>query len=103
MCSLSYVSIDRIVDCILKLEKGALMAQNDIKQAYRNILVHPMDRYLIGVQWKGELYIDKVLPFGLRSAPYHLFCHGRCPSVDRATKRCGIHIPLLHYSSPTRK
>ena len=69
MCSLSYVSIDSIVDCILKLGKGALMAKIDIKQAYRNIPVHPMDRYLLGVQWKGELYIDKVLPFGLRSAP----------------------------------
>ena len=38
MCSLSYVSIDSIVDCILKLGKGALMAKIDIKQAYRNIL-----------------------------------------------------------------
>ena len=69
MCSLSYVSIDSIVDCILKLGKGALMAKIDIKQAYRNIPMHPMDHYLLGVQWKGELYIDKVLPFGLRSAP----------------------------------
>ena len=31
MCSLSYVSIDSIVDCILKLGKGALMAKIDIK------------------------------------------------------------------------
>ena len=56
MCSLSYVSIDSIVDCILKLGKGALMPQIDIKQAYRNIPVHLMDHYLLGVQWKGKLY-----------------------------------------------
>ena len=31
MCSLSYISIDSIVDCILKQGKGALMAKIDIK------------------------------------------------------------------------
>ena len=54
MCNLSYISIDSIVDCILKLGKGALIAKIDIKQAYRNIPVHPKDHYLIGVQWKGS-------------------------------------------------
>ena len=45
------------------------MAKIDIKQAYRNIPVHPKDRYLLGVTWKGSIIVDKVLPFGLRSAP----------------------------------
>ena len=31
--------------------------------------VHPQDQHLLGVQWEGAVYIDKVLPFGLRSAP----------------------------------
>ena len=26
-------------------------------------------RWLLGMQWKGSVYMDKVLPFGLRSAP----------------------------------
>lgn len=68
-CSLSYVSIDEIVNCILELGKGALMAKIDIKEAYRNIPVHPDDRYLLGVAWKDSIMVDKVLPFGLRSAP----------------------------------
>lgn len=41
----------------------------DVKQAYRNIPVHPQDRHLLGMQWKGEVFVDMVLPFGLRSAP----------------------------------
>jgi len=41
----------------------------DIKQAYRHIPVAPEDRHLLGLSWKGETYIDQVLPFGLRSAP----------------------------------
>ena len=45
------------------------MAKADIMQAYRIVPVHPDDRHLLGVQWKGEILLDKVLPFGLRSAP----------------------------------
>ena len=31
--------------------------------------VHPHDRWLLGMKWEGRLYMDTVLPFGLRSAP----------------------------------
>ena len=68
-CSISYISIDSIVSHILKFGPGALMAKIDIKQAYRNIPVHPDDRHLLGMQWRDEILVDKVLPFGLRSAP----------------------------------
>ena len=46
------------------------MAKVDVKAAYRMVPVHPDDRlYLLEMQWDGKLYIDTVLPFGLRSAP----------------------------------
>ena len=31
--------------------------------------VHPEDRPLLGMAWKGKLFVDTALPFGLRSAP----------------------------------
>ena len=31
--------------------------------------VHPDDRLLLGMEWKGQLFVDTALPFGLRSAP----------------------------------
>lgn len=31
--------------------------------------MHPDDRLLLGMRWKGKLYVDMALPFGLRSAP----------------------------------
>ena len=31
--------------------------------------VHPDDRHLLGMRWRGNLYVDTTLPFGLRSAP----------------------------------
>ena len=45
------------------------MAKVDVKSAYRLIPVHPSDRSLLGMQWEGQLYVDAVLPFGVRSAP----------------------------------
>ena len=41
----------------------------DIKSAFRLIPVHPADRHLLAMSWRGALYIDTCLPFGLRSAP----------------------------------
>lgn len=46
------------------------LAKFDVKSAYRNIPVHPEDRYLLGMKWQGNYFIDRVLPFGLRSAPF---------------------------------
>ena len=45
------------------------MAKIDIKAAYRLIPVHPADRWLLGMQFEGAIFMDMVLPFGLRSAP----------------------------------
>ena len=68
-CSLSYVSVDQAAQTALKLGRGTLMAKVDIREAYRNISVHPEDRWLLGLSWRGGIFIDTVLPFGLRSAP----------------------------------
>lgn len=68
-CSLSYISVDDAARTILEKGRGALMAKVDIKSAFRIVPVHPEDRWLLGMRWEGKLYIDTVLPFGLRSAP----------------------------------
>ena len=69
LASLSYVSVDEVVLRVLLLGRGAFMAKMDIKQAYRNIPVHPTDRYLLGMKWEERTFVDTTLPFGLRSAP----------------------------------
>ncbi len=66
LCSLAYVSLDVVVDAILKLGKGTEL---DIQKAYRMVPVLPRDRPLLGMEWQGTTFIDTVLPFGLRSAP----------------------------------
>ena len=69
LSTLAYVSLDEVVDTILTLGAGCLLTKIDIRSAYRLIPVHPQDRYLLGMKWQGALYVDCVLPFGLRSAP----------------------------------
>ena len=46
------------------------MGKIDLKNAFRNVPVRPSDWELLGIQWKGNYYVDKCLPFGLRSAPF---------------------------------
>ena len=41
----------------------------DLSNAYRIIPVHPDDQPILGISWQGTTYVDKSLPFGLRSAP----------------------------------
>ena len=67
--SLHYASVDTVVKQVIKLGQDMLMAKVDIRHAYRNVPVHPDDRPLLGMQWRGRVFLDKALPFGLRSAP----------------------------------
>ena len=68
LCSLHYTSVDEVVSIIKQLGRGAQLVKLDIKGAYRIIPVHPADYHLLGITWRGETYIDRALPFGLRSA-----------------------------------
>ena len=65
-----YIKVNQIIRVVAKYGPGAQMAKFDVKVAYRNIAVHPEDRFLLGMRWRGKYYVDLALPFGLRSAPY---------------------------------
>ena len=67
--SLSYTLVDEAAKLIWRLGPQCLLAKVDIQSAYRMIPVHPEDRLLFGMVWKGNLFSDAALPFGLRSAP----------------------------------
>lgn len=69
ICSLAYTTVEEVAACAASFGKGALLAKVDIESAYRLIPVHPQDRVLQGMQWNGMIYVDPMLPFGLRSAP----------------------------------
>ena len=68
--SLQYVTIDRVFHVIRNLGQGCFMAKTDTEAAFRQCPAHPDDWELLGMHWRGKYYFDKVLPFGLRSAPF---------------------------------
>ena len=68
--SLQYATIDNAIAICYKLGKGALMAKVDLKNAFRLCPVRPEDWHLLGIYWHDNFYIDKCLPFRLRSAPF---------------------------------
>ncbi|XP_028415501.1 uncharacterized protein LOC114538532 [Dendronephthya gigantea] len=68
--SLQYVRIDDAMRILLELGPNCFMAKTDVQSAFRNIPVHPDDWELLGMKWRGLYFFDRVLPFGLRSAPW---------------------------------
>ncbi|XP_048576190.1 uncharacterized protein LOC125557550 [Nematostella vectensis] len=68
--TLNYIRVDDIIKMIDKFSPGASIAKFDVMSAYRNVPVHPSDRYLLGMRWRAHYYVDLAWPFGLRSAPY---------------------------------
>ena len=94
ICSLSYTTIDDIAHLLSQYGPGALLAKIDIESAYRLIPVHPQDRPLQTMAWQGQLYIDPMLPFGLRSAP-KIF-NAVADALQWHLQRSGIPL-IRHY------
>ena len=94
LCSITYISIDDVIQRILMLGPGTLLAKIDIKSAFRLMPVHPGDRHLLAMEWRSGVFIDTCLPFGLRSSP-KLF-NILADLLAWILEHQGIHH-LLHY------
>lgn len=68
--------------------------QTGFKSAYRNVPVHPQDRFLLQMQWEGKVHIDATLLFRLRSAP-KIF-NTVANTIEWIVKQHGVEI-LWHY------
>ena len=66
VCSLHYTLLD---ERVVAMGRGTVLAKFDVQGAFCTIPVHPDDRRLLAMHWEGRIYVDKVLPFGLRSPP----------------------------------
>ena len=93
--SLSYVTIDDAIETLNEFGIGSFMAKTDIESAFRLFPVHPGDWELLGMYWQGYYYYDKVLPFGLRSAPF-LFNQLSVAVEWILSKKCAISY-VTHF------
>ena len=72
--SVHYIKLDQIISMVAKHGPGAMMAKFDVEAGIHNIVVHLEDRYLLGMKWRGQFFVNFALPFGLRSVPYIFNC-----------------------------
>lgn len=68
--SLRYSSLDDATKLIASIGQGAYLTKIDLKNTFRLVPVAKQDWQLLGIHWRGKYYVDKQLPFGLRSAPF---------------------------------
>ena len=93
-CSLTYISVDNIAECVGALGRGTLLAKSDVKQAYRQVPVHPEDRALLGMFWRWRYFVDATLPFGLLSAP--LIFSALADALEWVVRQAGVRY-IFHY------
>ena len=91
---MTYITVDEVAALIVQQGRGALLAKVDIEAAYRLIPVHPQDRPLQAVRWQGHIFIDPMLPFGLRSAP-KIF-NSMADALNWHLQQAGIAV-IRHY------
>ena len=88
LCLLKYTSVEKVATAAMGLGQEALLVKLDVKSAYRLILVYPLDRPLLGIDWLGYVYVDGMLPL----YPQDLFgCSGciRRNTPDTRGGACG--------------
>lgn len=64
-----YAEFERALDIVRKLGRGCWLAKIDWRAAFRQIGVCMDDWPLLGMQWRGWVFVRLVLPFGARSSP----------------------------------
>ena len=72
--SLRYCTIDSAIAILNSLDPHFLMGKIDLRSAFRHIPVRREDWHLLGIHWHGRWYVDKCLPFGLRSSLANFDC-----------------------------
>lgn len=67
---LSFPSVDDFGKLIHEKGQGCLMYKRDLKAAYRQLNICPKDVRKLGFKWKGKIFMDRVVPMGVRSGAY---------------------------------
>ena len=92
LSSLSYISVDCVVEQVVRLGRGALLAKLDIQSTYRIVPVCSEDHCLLQVKWKRQLFVDCALLASGKPAKF--YSTSRCSRVgcfsQRGTGHCTV-------------
>ena len=78
---LTFPRTDEFAARIFQLGKNCYMFKIDLSRYFRQILLDPGDYSLIGYIIDGDIYFNKVLPMGMRSAPYIAQKDNKCNRI----------------------
>ena len=67
---LVYPKVDDFIELIKQKGRGCLLFSRDLRRAYRQIPLCPLDYPLVSFIWKKHIFCDCVLSMGSRSAAY---------------------------------
>ena len=56
------------VHCVRVAGRRCWLIKLDVEAAYKQVPVRPQDWHLLGFEWQGSYYYERVLPFGLKSS-----------------------------------
>lgn len=95
--SLEISSFGHAARAVRRAGRGAWLIKLDVEAAYKQVPVQPGDWHLLGFEFEGKLYYERVLPFGLRSSCrlWELFAaalHFMCEKLN-----CGVPHEVIHY------
>ena len=51
-------------------KRGDYMISLDLSKGYHHVDIHRNSQQFLGIQWRGEFYVFRSLPFGLSTAPW---------------------------------
>ena len=95
--SLDISSFGHAARAVVELGRGCFLIKLDVEAAYKQVPVRPEDWHLLGFEFDGQLYYERVLPFGLRSSCrlWELFAaalHFLCEKLP-----CKVRFRVVHY------
>ena len=95
--SLDISSFGHAARAVRRFGRRSWLIKLDVEAAYKQVPVQPGDWHLLGFEFEGKLYYERVLPFGLRSSCrlWELFAaalHFMCEKLD-----CGVPHEVIHY------
>ncbi len=92
---LKFPGVDILAANIVQCGTGCLLFKTDLRRAYRQLPVCPLDYPLLGLYWEGEFWTDLRMPFGIRTGAmacqrtsnavgymYHEMGHDMVPYLD---------------------
>lgn len=87
---LMYPRHEEFISLLVRHGFGCAMWKLDLSRAFRQLVLDPHDLHLQGYEWKGDIYIDNRLIFGIRSSPQA--CQRTTNAVSYMLWKHGVHV-----------